>query len=47
MTQVDWKYVDVTTNNGKVRQMKMGSQLEEKEIKKCNELVDEFNDTFT
>ena len=46
MSEADWKYVDVTTNNGKVRQIKMGSKLEEKEIKEYSELVDEFSDTF-
>ena len=46
VTEADWKYVDVTTKNGKVRQMKMGSQLGEKEIKEYSELVDEFSDTF-
>ena len=46
MTEADWKYVDVATKNGKVRQMKMGSQLGEKEIKEYSDLVDEFSDTF-
>ena len=36
----------MTTKNGKVRQMKMGSQLGEEEIKKYSELVGEFSDTF-
>ena len=34
------------TKNDKVRQMKMGSQLGEEEIKEYSELVDEFYDTF-
>ena len=38
--------MDVTTKNGKVRQMKMESQLGEKEIKEYSELVDEFSDIF-
>ena len=46
VSEADRKYVDVTTRNGKVRQMKVGSKLEEKEIKEYNELVDEFSDTF-
>ena len=33
VTEADWKYVNVTTKNGNVRQMKMGSQLEEKKSK--------------
>ena len=33
VSEVDWKYVDVKTKNVKVRQMKMGSKLEESEIK--------------
>ena len=33
VTETDWKYVDVTTRTGKVRQMKMGSQLERKKSK--------------
>ena len=36
----------MTTKNGKVRQMKMGSKLEEKKIKEYSELVDDFSDTF-
>ena len=44
--EADWKYVDVTTRNENVRQMKMGSKLEEKKIKEYSELVDEFGDTF-
>ena len=39
-------YVDVTTRNKKVRQVKMGSQLGGKEIKEYSDLVDEFSDTF-
>jgi hypothetical protein len=39
-------YVDVKTNNGKVRQMKKGSKLGEKKINKYSNLVDEFSDTF-
>ena len=46
MVEEDWKYVDVKMNNGKVRQMKMGSKLEEKEIKEYSDLSDEFSDTF-
>ena len=46
VTEADWKYVDVTTKNEKVRQMKMGSKLGEKEIKKYSDLVDEFSDIF-
>ena len=45
VSEVDWKYVDVTTSNGKVRQMKIGSKLEKK-IKEYSELVDDFSDTF-
>ena len=33
VTEEDWKYVDVKMKNGKVRQMKMGSKLGEKEIR--------------
>ena len=32
--------------NGKVRQMKMGSKLRDKEIGEYSELIDEFSDTF-
>ena len=32
--------------NDKVRQMKIGSKLEEKEVREYSELVDEFSDTF-
>ena len=46
MVEEDWKYVDVKMNNGKVRQMKMGFKLEEKEIKEYSDLIDEFSDTF-
>ena len=46
MTEADWKYVDVTSKNGNVRQIKMGSQLGEEEIKEYSELVDEFSNTF-
>ena len=46
VTEVDLKYVDITNKNGKVRQMKMGTKLDEKEIKEYAELVDEFSDTF-
>ena len=46
MLEADWKYVDGKTKNGKVRQMKMGFKLEEKEIKKYSENVDEFSDSF-
>ena len=46
VSEADWKYMDVTTKNGKVRQMNMGSKLEEKEIKAYSELMDEFSDTF-
>ena len=46
MTEGDWKYVDVKMKNGKVRQMKMGSKLEEKEIREYSDLIDEFSDTF-
>ena len=42
----DWKYVDVNMKNGKVMQMKMGFNLEEKEIRDYSELVDEFSATF-
>ena len=38
--------MDVTTKNGKVRQMKMGSKLDEKEVKEYSDLVEEFSDTF-
>ena len=30
VTKADWKYMDVMTKNGKLRQMKIGSHLEEK-----------------
>ena len=46
MTEGEWKYVDVKMKNGKVRQMKMGSKLEEKEIREYSDLIDEFSDTF-
>ena len=42
VTEGDWKYVDVTIKNGKMRQMKMGCQLGEE----YSDLVDEFSDTF-
>ena len=34
------------TKNGKVRQMKMGSKLEESEVKEYSALVNKFSDTF-
>ena len=46
VAEKDWRYVDVKLKKGKVRQMKMGSKLEEKEVREYNELVDEFSDTF-
>ena len=46
VTEGDWKYVDVKMKNDKVRQMKMGSKLEEKEIQEYSDLIDEFSDTF-
>ena len=46
VVEEDYKYVDVKMKNDKVRQMKMGSKLEEKEIKEYSDLVDEFSDTF-
>ena len=47
MSEADWRYVDVTMRNGKVRQMKMGSKLSEEEVKAYGELENEFNDIFT
>ena len=46
VVEENWKYVDVKMKNNKVRQMKMGSKLEEKEIKVYSDLIDEFSDTF-
>ena len=46
MSKEDWRYVDVKLKNDKVRQMKIGSKLEEKEVREYSELVDEFSDTF-
>ena len=46
VVEVDWNNVDVKLKNGKVRQMKMGSKLEEREIKEISDLIDEFSDTF-
>ena len=46
MTETYWKYVDMTTMNGKVRQMKMESKLGEEKIKEYSDLVDEFSETF-
>ena len=46
VTETDWKYVDVTTKNVKVKQMKMGGKLGEKYIKEYSDLVDEFSDIF-
>ena len=46
VSEADWKYVDVTTKNGKVGKIKIGSKLGEKEIKENSELVDEFSGTF-
>ena len=43
---MDWKYVDVRIKNGKDKEMKMGSKLEENKIKEYSDLVDEFNDIF-
>ena len=45
VVEKDWRYVDLKLKNGKVRQMKMGSKLEEK-VRKYSEFVDEFSDTF-
>lgn len=38
--------MEARTKNGKVKQMKMGSKLEENEIKEYSALVDEFSDTW-
>ena len=46
MAKTDWKYIEVRTKDGKVKQMKMGSKLEKSEIKEYSALVDEFSDTF-
>jgi hypothetical protein len=46
MSEADWRYVIVKTKNEKLRQMKMGSKLGEKEIKEYNDLVDEFSAKF-
>ena len=46
VAKTDWKYVEERTKNGKIKQMKMGSELEESEVKEHNALVDEFSDTF-
>ena len=46
IAEKNWRYVDVNLKNGKVRQMKMGSKLEEKEVREYSELVDEFSNTF-
>ena len=46
VSKEDWRYVDVKLKNDKVRQMKIGSKLEEKEVREYSELVDEFSDTF-
>ena len=32
--------------DGKIRPMKMGSKLDEKEIKEYSDLINEFSDTF-
>ena len=47
VVEEDWKFVDVKMKNGKVRPMKMDSKLDEMEINEYNDLIDEFNDTFT
>jgi hypothetical protein len=46
VSEADWRYVDVKTKSENVRQMKMVSKLEEREIKEYNDLVDKFSDTF-
>ncbi|BFI32702.1 hypothetical protein MPTK2_3g07970 [Marchantia polymorpha subsp. ruderalis] len=46
VTEKDWKYVDVTMRTGNIRKIKMGSQLEDDEIREYGKLVDEFSDTF-
>ena len=46
VSEGDWKYVDVKMKNGKVRQMKMGSKLEEKGIREYSKLVEEYSDIF-
>ena len=46
VTEGDWKFVDVKMKSGKVRQMKMGSKLREKEIREYSDLIDDFSDTF-
>ena len=46
VSEADWKYMDVKTRNRKDRQMKMVSNLEEKNIYIYSDLVDEFSDTF-
>jgi hypothetical protein len=38
--------MDVKLKNGKVRKMKMRSNLEEKEVREYSNLVYEFSDTF-
>ena len=46
VTERDWKYVHVTLESGKVRQMKMESKLRDEEIREYSELIDEFSNTF-
>ena len=46
VVEKDWRYVDVKLKNGKVRQIKMGTKLEEKEVREYSALEDEFSDTF-
>ena len=46
VSEGDWQHVDVKTKNGKIRQIKMGSNLGEEEVKEYSDLVEEFSDTF-
>ena len=46
ISEGDWWHVDVKTKNGKIRQIKMGSNLDDEEVKEYSNLVEEFSDTF-
>ena len=46
VSEANWRYVDVKTKNGKVRQTTMGSKLREREIKEYIDFVVEFSDMF-
>lgn len=46
IAESNWKVVEIQTGNSKVRQMRMGNRVDEKEMRAHVGLVEEFSDIF-